>query len=54
MPTYEFLCKKCNKEFSCIMSMKERETAKVKCEHCGSEEVVPILSTVITKTSRKS
>ncbi len=54
MPTYEFLCNKCGKEFFRIMSMKERETAKVKCEHCGAEDVTPLLSTVITKTSRKS
>jgi putative FmdB family regulatory protein len=54
MPTYEFLCQKCGKEFSLIMSMKERETNKIKCSHCGADEVTPQLSAVITKTSRKS
>jgi len=54
MPTYEFLCQKCGKEFSLILSMKERETQKVKCSNCGAEDVTQQLSTVITKTSRKS
>lgn len=54
MPTYEFLCQKCGKEFSLIMSMKERETQKVNCPHCGAAEVTQQLSSVITKTSRKS
>ena len=54
MPTYEFLCEKCGKEFSLIMSMKERETEKIKCSQCGSDQVIQQLSAVITKTSRKS
>jgi putative FmdB family regulatory protein len=54
MPTYEFFCQKCGKEFSLIMSMKERETEKIKCSHCGADEVTQQLSAVITKTSRKS
>ncbi|MBM4288905.1 MAG: zinc ribbon domain-containing protein [Deltaproteobacteria bacterium] len=54
MPTYEFLCQKCGKEFSLIMSIKERDTEKIKCSHCGAEDVTQLLSTVITKTSRKS
>ena len=54
MPTYEFFCEKCGKEFSLIMSMKERETEKVKCSLCGADKVTQQLSTVITKTSRKS
>ncbi len=54
MPTYEFFCEKCGKEFSLIMSMKERETEKVKCSFCGADQVTQRLSTVITKTSSKS
>ena len=54
MPTYEFVCEKCGKEFSLIMSLKERETQKVKCSSCGADEVTQQLSAVITKTSRKS
>jgi putative FmdB family regulatory protein len=54
MPTYEFFCEKCGKEFTVIMSMKERETEKIKCNFCGADEVTQQLSAVITKTSRKS
>lgn len=54
MPTYEFLCQKCGKEFSLIMSIKERDTEKIKCAHCGADEVTQLMSAVITKTSRKS
>jgi putative FmdB family regulatory protein len=54
MPTYEFLCRKCGKEFSLILSIKERETEKIKCSHCGADEVTQQMSAVITKTSRKS
>ena len=53
MPTYEFICEKCGKEFSLIMSMKERETEKIKCGQCSSDQVIQQLSAVITKTSRK-
>lgn len=54
MPTYEFLCEKCGKEFSLIMSLKERETLKIKCGFCDSDQVIQQLGAVITKTSRKS
>ncbi len=54
MPTYEFACKKCGKEFTLILSMKERETAKITCSACGSEDVSQILGTFTAKTSRKS
>ncbi len=54
MPTYEFYCQKCGKEFSRSMSIQERETAKVMCSQCGSDAVTQQLSAVITKTSRKS
>jgi putative FmdB family regulatory protein len=54
MPTYEFICQKCGKEFSLIMSLKERDTEKIKCSQCGGDQVSQQLSAVITKTSRKS
>jgi putative FmdB family regulatory protein len=54
MPTYEFACGKCGKEFSLILSMKEKESTKPTCPQCGSDEVVQQLSHFISKTSRKS
>jgi putative FmdB family regulatory protein len=57
MPTYEFLCKKCNKRFERIYSLAEydRETKrKTKCPKCGSGSVVRQISAVQVKTSKKS
>ncbi|MBW1918179.1 MAG: zinc ribbon domain-containing protein [Deltaproteobacteria bacterium] len=54
MPTYEFKCEKCGAEFTLIMSMSERESTKVKCPQCESEDVKQQLSHFMAKTSRKS
>jgi putative FmdB family regulatory protein len=54
MPTYEYLCTKCGKEFTRVMSLQEYETGKVPCPDCGSEEVKQQMSQFIPKTSRKS
>ena len=57
MPTYEFLCKKCEKPFERIYSLEEydREMKKrIKCPKCGSTSVVRQISAVQVKTSKKS
>ena len=54
MPTYEYRCQSCGQEFSRIMTLKEKETAKITCPQCQSSEVTQIMSTVVTFTSRKS
>ena len=54
MPLYEFICLDCKKEFAVVMSMKERETEKIKCTHCGSENVQQRFTSVFTKVSKKS
>ncbi len=54
MPTYVFLCGKCEEEFTIIMSFREYETAKVTCPKCNSHEVKQQLTHFMTKTSRKS
>jgi putative FmdB family regulatory protein len=54
MPTYEFLCTKCQKEFSITTTIKERESTKPVCPACGSTELEPIMSGFFAKTSRKS
>jgi putative FmdB family regulatory protein len=37
MPTYEFLCKKCGKEFTVRTSISRRK--EVKCTHCSSADL---------------
>ena len=54
MPTYEFLCLKCQKEFTVTMTIRERGEKQPACPACGSTELEAQFTSVITKTSRKS
>jgi putative FmdB family regulatory protein len=57
MPTYEFHCEKCNKNFEQIWSLAEydkRIKAKTKCPRCASTRVTKVISVVEVKTSKKS
>ena len=57
MPTYEFHCEKCGKNFEQIWSLSEydkRIKAKNKCPSCASTKVVKTISVVQVKTSKKS
>jgi len=57
MPTYEFVCAKCNKTFARIWSLAEYEKQKQgqnKCPGCGSANVSRKLSLFQVKTSKKS
>jgi len=54
MPTYEYLCEACKKEFSLIQSFREHEKGNVKCPKCKSKKVKQIISLFTAKTSRKS
>ena len=54
MPTYEFLCTACQKEFTVTMTIRERSEQAPKCPSCGSSNLEPLMSSVFAKTSRKS
>jgi len=54
MPTYEYLCTKCQEAFSVVMSMSEHDKAKVRCPACKGSKVVQQYSTFYAKTSKKS
>ena len=57
MPTYEFLCRKCEKPFERIYSLQEYEhemKRKIACPQCGSTNIVRQISAVEVKTSKKS
>jgi putative FmdB family regulatory protein len=55
MPTYEYTCKDCKRDFIVIRSLKEaEERPAVKCEHCGSEKVEKKYSAFTAVTSKKS
>ena len=55
MPTFEYICKDCGKEFLVFLSIKEYEAnPKITCPHCESDHVERKLSSFSAKTSRKS
>jgi len=54
MPTYEFLCNKCQKEFSVTMTIRERGEKKPTCPTCGGSDLEPLMAGFFSKTSRKS
>jgi putative FmdB family regulatory protein len=54
MPTYEFECKNCQKNFTLKMKIAELEKKKVTCPECDSNKVKKRLTAFQTKTSSKS
>lgn len=54
MPTYEFICEKCNKPFSLILSISEYEKKNFRCPGCGNTDVKQQVTSFQTKTSKKS
>ena len=54
MPQYEYLCKKCNKTFSMIMTLAEYDKGKVACPKCKSKKVEQQVASFFTVTSKKS
>jgi putative FmdB family regulatory protein len=57
MPTYEFRCEKCRKNYEQVWPLAEYDKhikAKQKCPSCGSTRVVGTISLVQVKTSKKS
>jgi putative FmdB family regulatory protein len=54
MPVYEFLCRKCDREFTLVLHLEEYERGGVTCPHCKSKQVEQALSSVSVVTSKKS
>jgi putative FmdB family regulatory protein len=54
MPTYAFLCQKCKKSFSLILSITEYEKKGFRCPKCGGTDVKQEITAFQTKTSKKS
>ncbi|HWR90638.1 MAG TPA: FmdB family zinc ribbon protein [Dissulfurispiraceae bacterium] len=54
MPIYDYKCDKCGETFSLVMSVKEKETKKIKCGKCRSTRVKPVYTGFFAVTSKKS
>ena len=55
MPIYEYRCQECNRRTSLFLrSYSAAEEAQPRCEHCGSEHVVRLISRVAVLHSEES
>ena len=54
MPNYDYVCEKCNKTFSTMMTISEHDKKKVRCPKCKSTRVRQQITSFQTVTSRKS
>src|SRR5689334_22108553 len=41
VPQYDFLCQSCKRLFSNTLTLLEYEKAVIKCQFCGTDDVVP-------------
>jgi putative FmdB family regulatory protein len=53
MPTYEYRCEKCTKNFSVIMHIAEHDKGGITCPECRGTSVVQQLTYLYAKTSKK-
>ena len=54
MPFYEYFCKKCQKQFGEVMSIKEHTTRKIQCPKCKGTDVDKVIEPFFAKTSSKT
>ena len=54
MPQYKYFCRACQKEFSKILTISEREKVKIACPHCKSKDVEQRWAAFYAVTSKKS
>ncbi|MDH3688819.1 MAG: zinc ribbon domain-containing protein [Gammaproteobacteria bacterium] len=54
MPTYEYRCNKCDKQFVRIEHLSEHGSKAASCPKCKSKRVVRVLGSFFANTSKKS
>ncbi|HET6420262.1 MAG TPA: zinc ribbon domain-containing protein [Geobacteraceae bacterium] len=54
MPTYEYQCESCGKQFTLTQSIAEHDRRQTACPECKSDKVFQLISSFTAKTSRKS
>jgi putative FmdB family regulatory protein len=54
MPTYEYQCENCSKQFTLSQSIAEHDKKQTICPECKSDKVIQLISPFIAKTSRKA
>ncbi len=55
MPSYEYACRDCKKDFTVYLSIREFEVKpNIKCPYCESNNITRKFSGFFAKTSKKS
>lgn len=54
MPLYEYVCRKCRKQFGEVLTVKEHDTKKVQCPRCNSKDMQHVIEPFFAKTASKT
>lgn len=54
MPTYDYRCAECGKDFFVIEHITTHETSTPKCPECESTKVERVFGNVMVKTKKKT
>ena len=54
MPTYDYICEDCGREFSRVEAMTRHRQAQEACPACHSKKVERVFTPFYAKTIRKS
>jgi putative FmdB family regulatory protein len=54
VPIYEFECRKCGKDFTLVLSVKQYEEKGFTCPACQAKEVEQLITSTQVITSKKS
>jgi putative FmdB family regulatory protein len=54
MPTYEYHCRSCNRDFSVRERMDQHSASGAVCPECRSRDVERVISDFYPRTPRKS
>ena len=54
MPTYDYSCLSCGKEFSVHITISDRDRHRAKCPKCGSKKLQQQVAGFFAITAKKS
>ncbi len=54
MPTYDYVCHACKKEFEVVLTLHEHDETKIRCPKCHSTKVEQVATAFTVVTSKKS
>ena len=54
MPLYEYVCKKCEKKFSEVLTIREHDSKKIECPQCKGTDLEKVIEPFFAKTTSKT